>query len=82
VKFGWVPEVDCEMQFATLLPPTKNLTFPAALVVTVSTTETPFLGASETEGALMLVLSVTLVIVIVSVWLSVKDPSETEIMTI
>ena len=64
------------------MPPTKNLTFPATLIVTVIVVLMPLLIVPETVGALIEADSLALVMVIVTVWVSVKDPSERVTMTI
>ncbi len=68
------------MQVLILFPPTKNLTLPATLIVTVMVVAIPLLMVPETVGALMDALSLALVIVMVTVWVSVRDPSETVTM--
>ena len=68
------------MQVLILFPPTKNLTFPATLMVTVMVVAIPLLMVPETVGALMEADSLALVMVIVTVWVSVRDPSETVMM--
>ena len=62
------------------MPPTKNLTLPATLMVTVMVVAIPLLIVPETVGALMEADSLALVMVIVTVWVSVRDPSETVMM--
>ncbi len=69
-----------DRQVLILLPPAKNLTFPATLVVTVMVVVTPLLIAPETVGALIDADSLALVMVMVTVWVSVSDPSETVTM--
>ncbi len=49
------------MQVLILFPPTKNLTVPATLRVTVTVVEMPLLIVPETVGALMDALSFALV---------------------
>ena len=68
------------MQVLILFPPTKNLTLPATLMVTVMVVATPLLIVPETVGALMEADSLELVMVMVTVWVSVRDPSETVMM--
>ena len=68
------------MQVLILLPPTKNLTLPATLIVTVMVVAIPLLIVPETVGALIEADSLALVMVIVTVWVSVRDPSETVTM--
>ncbi len=63
------------------MPPTKNLTLPATLMVTVMVVAIPLLMVPETVGALIEADSLALVIVMVTVWVSVRDPSETVTMT-
>jgi hypothetical protein len=55
------------LQVLILFPPTKNLTLPATLIVTVIVVATPLLIVPETVGALMDALSLALVMVMVTV---------------
>ena len=64
------------------MPPTKNLTFPATFMVTVMVVGMPLLIVPETVGALIVADSLALVMVIVTVWVSVRDPSERVTTTI
>jgi hypothetical protein len=50
-------------------------------MVTVMVVAIPLLIVPETVGALMEALSLALVMVMVTVWVSVRDPSETVMIT-
>ena len=70
------------MQVLILLPPTKNPTLPDTFNVTVIDVVIPLLIVPETVGALIVADSLALVMVIVTVWVSVRDPSERVTTTI
>ena len=64
------------------MPPTKNLTLPAVFTVTEMVVAILLEIVPEIAGAPTLLLSLALVMVIVRVWVSDRDPSETATMRI
>ena len=77
-----MPEVVLSLHVLILLLPTKNLTLPATLIVTVMVVLMPLLIAPEVVGALIEADSLALVMLTVRVWVSVSEPSLKVIVTI